>query len=64
MKKRLIEIAKSCTSFEQVDNFLKQIETQYDIISDNLYYQLKTIALNSVYNYLRFGIENNTIYSI
>lgn len=61
MKKRYIEIAQACETFQDVENFLKQIENK---INDNFYYQLKDIAETSVYNLIRFGIANNTAYSI
>lgn len=61
MKKKYIEMAKACETFQEIETFLKQIE---NTINDNFYYQLKDIAETSVYNLIRFGIENKTVYSI
>lgn len=43
------EIAKSICSYEEADNFLKQIEIN-ESITDRQYYNLKYIAIESAYD--------------
>ena len=47
------EIAKSARSYEEVDNFLKQIELDKNI-TDRQYYNLKHIAIDAAYEAMKF----------
>ena len=47
------EIAKSARSYDDVDNFLKQIELDKNI-TDKQYYNLKYIAIRSAYETMEF----------
>ena len=46
------EIAKSARSYEEVDNFLKQIELDGNI-TDRQYYNLKHIAIDAAYEAMK-----------
>ena len=47
------EIARSVYSYEDVDNFLKQIELDKHI-TDKQYYNLKHIAIDAAYEAMKF----------